>query len=245
MNNEVVLLESRTLRGSLVQRTEALEKVKALVLLPDGVHMTARMVADYFGVGDRAINTLVNRHREELQESGYQVLKGPDLRTFVSFNLKLTKSPGVGLGVFPRRAVLNVAMLLRDSPVAREVRRHLLDLADRERGSQHWQDTMLTQLVDRAELVVRTEVAALLATQQELRERIEALEATNHTLEAAVQALRESVAAAARESFLERELLAAMSARLAETSGEVRTMGGRLDLLCTLSATPGRGRRRR
>lgn len=234
----MVLLESRTLRGSLVQRTEALEKVKALVLLPDGVHVTARMVADYFEVGERAVNGVVHRHREELQESGYSVLKGADLQTFVSCNLQLRKPPGAGLGVFPRRAVLNVAMLLRDSPVAREVRRHLLDLADDERGSQRWQEAMLAQISERAALAVRSETRALLAAQQELLARIEALEESN-------RALRESHVALARESLLEQQLLAAMSVRLVDTAGEVRTLGGRVDMLCTLSAGPGRGRRRR
>lgn len=149
---EVVLTESRTLRAAMSTRTEALDKVKALVLLPDGLHVTSRMVADYFEVEERAINKIIQRHREELETNGLVVLRGADLAKFKGDNLSLyspgypqpcsraedegdnlsPSSPGYpqprsSLAVFPRRAVLNVAMLLRDSEVARRVRTFLLD----------------------------------------------------------------------------------------------------------------------
>ncbi|TWE18636.1 hypothetical protein FB465_3720 [Kitasatospora atroaurantiaca] len=92
MNHEAVLLESRTMRGTLVGRTEALDKVKALRLLPDGVHVTTRMVADYFGVHEEAVNSVVRRHREELRESGMALLKGADLQDFLVVNMTTRKS---------------------------------------------------------------------------------------------------------------------------------------------------------
>jgi ABC-type phosphate transport system auxiliary subunit len=124
---EVALLESRALRASMSARTEALDKVKALALLPDGLHVTSRMVAEYYEVPEIVIRSVVSRHREELEEAGYRNLTGSDLAQFLSCNLQLRRAPGRGLAVFPRRAVLNVGMLLRDSDIARRVRTYLLD----------------------------------------------------------------------------------------------------------------------
>ncbi|MFI5759450.1 restriction endonuclease [Streptomyces sp. NPDC051563] len=125
MINESVLLESRTLRTSVLGRTEVLDKVKALSLLPDGLHVTTAMVAAYYEVTQVAIRALLFDHREEMESNGYRVLTGPELSYFKQ--LSDVRSQTRSLAVFPRRAVLNVGMLLRDSEVARQVRTYLLD----------------------------------------------------------------------------------------------------------------------
>lgn len=138
MSMDSVMLESPTLRRELAQRldgrTEALDRVKALTLLPDGLHVTLRMAADYFEVGEEAVRKVYLRHREELKANGACVLRGADLETFKRDTMSLYSrsypQPRSGLAVLPRRAVLNVAMLLRDSEVARAVRRELLDVAE-------------------------------------------------------------------------------------------------------------------
>ncbi|QMU74468.1 hypothetical protein GXW83_00350 [Streptacidiphilus sp. PB12-B1b] len=130
MPPEVALLESRALRDSVHHRTDALDRVKALVLLPDGVHVTTRMVADYYEVGIEAVQSLVKDHREELLGTGYRILAGQELMLLKNMGGVHPRTPS--LAVFPRRAVLNIAMLLRDSAVARQVRVYLLDTeADR------------------------------------------------------------------------------------------------------------------
>lgn len=126
MINETALLESPTLRGSVLDRTDVLDRVKALSLLPDGMHVTTAMVASYFDVGLEAIKSLVKDHRTELEASGYRLLTGEELRSFK--NLSGIQSRTRSLALFPRRAVLNIAMLLRDSEVARQVRVYLLDM---------------------------------------------------------------------------------------------------------------------
>ncbi|GAB2831988.1 hypothetical protein GCM10027073_70500 [Streptomyces chlorus] len=132
MIKESVLLESQTLRSSVLDRTDALDKVKALSLLPDGMHVTTAMVAAYFGVAAEAIRQLTKRHREELTINGMSVLRGADLRQFESDNKSLSKvshpQARRSLTIYSRRAVLNVAMLLRDSEVARQVRAYLLNM---------------------------------------------------------------------------------------------------------------------
>lgn len=125
MINESVLLESRTLRTSVLERTHVLDKVKTLSLLPDGLHVTTAMVAAYYEVAETVIRQLVQRHRDELASNGLAVLRGPELREFESDNLSLSKRRN--LTIYSRRAVLNIGMLLRDSEVARQVRTYLLD----------------------------------------------------------------------------------------------------------------------
>ncbi|GLW68645.1 hypothetical protein Kpho02_09440 [Kitasatospora phosalacinea] len=191
MSMEAALLESRTLRSGLCERTEVLDEVKALVLLPDGLYVTTRMVADYFEVHEPAIYSLLRRHRQELESNGFTVLRpvdNPENQTFKTngwqvsdlqggdrrsdraerpvhpvdnpenqtFKTKVWQVSGAGGGdgtpsgpvppvenpydrpqgggngvaLYSRRAVLNVAMLLRDSEVARRVRARLLDAVE-------------------------------------------------------------------------------------------------------------------
>ncbi|MGW3493233.1 restriction endonuclease [Streptomyces sp. NPDC001020] len=132
MINEAALLESKALRTTVLDRTDVLDRVKALSLLPDGMHVTTAMVATYFGVTVETIRQLVKRHREELEVNGLVVLRGADLRKFESDNMSLSlgsyPQSRRSLTVYSRRAVLNIAMLLRDSDVARQVRTYLLDM---------------------------------------------------------------------------------------------------------------------
>ncbi|WP_229881597.1 hypothetical protein [Streptomyces alanosinicus] len=59
-----------------------LGRVKALSLLPDGMHVTTAMVAAYFSVAEQAIRALVHDHRTELETNGYRVLTGAELSDF-------------------------------------------------------------------------------------------------------------------------------------------------------------------
>ncbi|MFG2195633.1 hypothetical protein [Streptomyces sp. NPDC048639] len=137
MPPESALIESRALRDSLTERTDVLDKVKVLAMLPDGLHVTTRMVATYFEVSEEAVKSVARRHRQELDGHGMSTLRGSDLRFFERVNLHLSKESypqgRAHLTVFSRRAVLNVAMLLRDSEVARRVRTYLLDVEEASR----------------------------------------------------------------------------------------------------------------
>jgi len=96
------------------------------------MHVTTAMVAAYFGVTAEGIRQLVKRHREELEVNGLAVLRGSELRKFESDNVSLSlgSHPQArrSLTIYSRRAILNIAMLLRDSEVARQVRTYLLDM---------------------------------------------------------------------------------------------------------------------
>ena len=126
--SELVLTESRTMRAQTADRVDVLDKVKALALLPDGVHASTEIVASYFEVDIEAIKSLVKDNRVELFENGMRILVGEELRAFK--DLCGIESKARSLATYSRRAILNVGQLLRDSRVARQVRTYLLDVEE-------------------------------------------------------------------------------------------------------------------
>lgn len=82
MPTEVALLESRALRVEQMRRVDILDKVKSLVMLPDGIHVRTEDVARYFEVSTEAVKKVTQRHREEVTENGLKLLRGPELHSF-------------------------------------------------------------------------------------------------------------------------------------------------------------------
>lgn len=130
---ELVLTESRTMRTQTAGRVDVLDKVKALALLPDGVHATTEIVAAYYEVGVDAVESVVRRNRSELEENGLRTLRGTELREYKKatdgqVDSRLGRSGSLRL--FTRRSILNVGQLLAESIVARQVRTYLLNVEE-------------------------------------------------------------------------------------------------------------------
>ena len=123
--NDLILVESKTAREGFMERIDVLDKVKNLVALPDDFHVTVQMAADYFNVPKQTIKNLIFDHKQEIESDGMRVLKGNELGFLKKPGLIDKRTPS--LTVLPRRAVLRIAMLLRDSEVAKQVRSYLLD----------------------------------------------------------------------------------------------------------------------
>lgn len=126
MTADLTTPEARPHRDALADRTDALDRVKALRLLPGDTYATTDLVAGYYGVDKYAIEKVTQRNRAELNSDGYCVLRGSELTDILSIT-SLDQRVSA-LAVFPRRAILRVGMLLRDSAVARAVRDALLDI---------------------------------------------------------------------------------------------------------------------
>ena len=121
------------------ERLDILDKVKELVFMKGTEYMTTQQVADYYKVGYEAIKSLVSRHKEELTKNGYKLVSGKELKEIlVSCSMNLTNKKGYfecngekfanrSNGLFNKRSILNVGMLLEKSPVAEQVRTLLLD----------------------------------------------------------------------------------------------------------------------
>ncbi|MQY13845.1 hypothetical protein SRB5_40010 [Streptomyces sp. RB5] len=143
---ENALLESRAIRESLTGRTDVLDKVKVLETLPDGMHVTTRMLAEYYEVEERVLNKVIQRHREELESNGFCILRGADLERFKGDITSLYREQGMtsypqarsSLALWPRRAILNIGMLLRDSVIARRVRTYLLNVEEQTTRPAPW-----------------------------------------------------------------------------------------------------------
>lgn len=143
--NDDNIINDRALRDRCVGHYEVLEKVKGLLLIPDYDAMTLKQVADYYEVDPHTIEILCTRNDEELKSDGVcrkkvkdflnsqnvRVEKSSYTTTFYYDNgVNVTMSNG-GLKIFPRRAILRIGMLLRDSSVAREVRTQLLNIEEK------------------------------------------------------------------------------------------------------------------
>ncbi|MYV26344.1 hypothetical protein GQ649_03920 [Rhodococcus sp. DSM 6344] len=114
----------RDKRDELATRTDVLDKVGVLRTLPDDMHVLTEMVADFYEVPTGTVRALVLDNRAEIDEDGYRVVTRGAFEE--SYPKQLTSSAS-RIALFPRRAVLRVGMLLRDSEVAKKVRTYLLD----------------------------------------------------------------------------------------------------------------------
>lgn len=144
--SELVLTESRTMRAQTADRVDVLDKVKALALLPDGMHATTEIVADYFEVDIEAIKSLVKDNRVELSENGMRILVGEELRAFK--DLCGIESKARSLATYSRRTILNVGQLLRDSVVARQVRTYLLEVEEKATPQQRSEAVEAVELAE-------------------------------------------------------------------------------------------------
>jgi hypothetical protein len=126
-------------RDKYINRVDVLDKVKELVTLPNTEHMTTTQVANYFEVSKPTIDQIVSRHKNEFLEDGVKTLKGEELRQYkISTRLHLVSEYKrvPSLSVFPRRAVLRVAMLLTCSKVAEKIRDYLLNVEEQATQEQ-------------------------------------------------------------------------------------------------------------
>lgn len=133
------LTTSAVARSNVLNNRYALGKLETHLSLGglriDGELMFFKAhVAELLDIDERTIDRYLASHETELKQSGYQILKGKSLK-----NMKLAqvddmnvvdligvKTPS--LGVFPFRAVLNLAMLVTESERAKAIRSRMLDI---------------------------------------------------------------------------------------------------------------------
>lgn len=143
--NEIV--DNKEMRNKYIKRVEVLDKVKVLLLIPEMEVMTIRQVADYYETSLEVVKWQFNHNSDEFISDG-SILKTP--KDFKIFNDSKTtfkdlqqqhgkliiqiddnttlEIPNRGIRCFPKRAILRMGMLLRDSEVAKEVRTQLLNI---------------------------------------------------------------------------------------------------------------------
>ena len=141
--NEVLTREQRE---QFANRIEVLEKVKAILAVPQLCMATTEQVADYFAVPVDTIRSVYRRNKEEIDANGAVLLTPSQLEERKLQNaLSVQDTKGTklycvndvyftvnnrGTRFFPPRAILCMAMMLRDSEVAAEIRTQLLNLVE-------------------------------------------------------------------------------------------------------------------
>lgn len=156
------MVDNHDLRNELIARTEVLDKVKKLLLIPEMNCMTIRQVADYYEVDVDTINRCCQRNRTEivgdgvanktpkvfkdlLNEQDVQLVQNrTNLVIQIDDNTRL-EIPNRGIKCFSKRAILRIGMLLRDSKIAQEVRTQLLNIVEHTAEEK---PELLTQDID-------------------------------------------------------------------------------------------------
>lgn len=96
-------------------------------------YMTEPMVASFFKVADSTIMWYGNEYNEELSKYGYKVLKGEELKEFKKSEINrqsdtlLVKPNARALRLYPIEAVVVIGMMLRESKIAEQLRREIIE----------------------------------------------------------------------------------------------------------------------
>jgi CBS domain-containing protein len=148
--NDLIFVESWTARQEKMNGTSheqalnLLNKAKALVMaLWQGTGAaTTKQMAEYYDVGNEAIQSCIKDHRSEFESDGLRVVSGGELKALRSQVLDAMSQKDLPekttvLTIWTPRAALRLGMLLRDSGVAKAVRTMLLNVVENVRENFH------------------------------------------------------------------------------------------------------------
>lgn len=158
-SREVVLTESKTMREEYVKEEffDILDKIKAIPYLTKDMVVSVEQIANYYEVSKKAIDTVISRHRDELEQDGIMVLKGDELKDFKILLTDLHGEDQLPIGkrtpnltILTKRAMLRIGMLLTTSPIAKEVRTYLLNCEENtNQEKQLWLAQRQAGIIDR------------------------------------------------------------------------------------------------
>ncbi len=123
-------------RQNILNNRYALEKIEEHLGLGGTPYegellFTKQQLVELFGVSESTIEKYLANYSDELRTNGYTVLRGQKLREFQALmdgNVTNYGTKTSVLGVFTFRAVLNLAMVLVESDLARAMRSRILDI---------------------------------------------------------------------------------------------------------------------
>ncbi|MBN2893627.1 MAG: hypothetical protein JXL97_17280, partial [Bacteroidales bacterium] len=133
------LTKSNLERQNILNNRFAVEEIQRAigiegVIFEEQYKFTTAQVAQFYEVDERTVRRYIEDYKEEIQQNGYEVLKGKRLKDFklvakesdVKDINVLDLAPSIS--IFNFRAFLNLGMLLRDSEKARLLRGAILDI---------------------------------------------------------------------------------------------------------------------
>ena len=139
---EESLVDTKEYRDKAISKTEVLNKVKDLFLIPDLESASMRMIANYYEVDIETIEKCYQRNQSEIDSDGVVHKKYSEMEKLLRSNniqikfyhgkLEAQLSdkvilaiPHTGLKLFSKRAVIHFAVFLRNSQVAKQVRDYI------------------------------------------------------------------------------------------------------------------------
>ena len=165
--SEETMISNKELQEQYISRVDVLDKVKDLFLIPAMECMTPKQVADYYEVPVDTIRTTYKMNREELVSDGAMTRSIGDIKSLIGCEstyqnitncrggIEITIDentkvfiPNAGIILYPKRAILRVGMLLRDSKIAKEVRTQLLNIVE---VAQEEKPEIITQEIQKEE----------------------------------------------------------------------------------------------
>ena len=129
------LTNSSIERQNILNNKYALQRIQEYIglegMLFEGEYkFTKSMVSNFFDIEDRTLERYLEQFSTELKHNGYILIRGKALKA-----LKLQFAPVINvgskttqLGLFNFRALLNLAMLLKESESAQLLRSKMLDI---------------------------------------------------------------------------------------------------------------------
>lgn len=134
--------EDIRVRNKYADKVNVLEEIKELSFISGTEYAVISQVADYYGVCLNTISSLVKDNREELIKCGLLNLTGKETKqTLINSSNKIVYKKGYFVcdGIkfnhrnnllFPKKTILRVGMLLRDSIISHRIRVQLLNIED-------------------------------------------------------------------------------------------------------------------
>ena len=137
------ILEKEELRQEILNNNRSLnimDEYKTITTVNNMEYETLDRVAKYFEVDYECMRVLIQRHKDELIKNGLLILNGSKTREilvenkmlftnyrgyFIADNRKFANKSNI---LVNKRCFLNMAMLLRDSRVAQDIRSKILDI---------------------------------------------------------------------------------------------------------------------
>ena len=112
---DLTLPAARDSRDELANRTDVLDKVGALRMLPGDLHVMTKHVAEFYEVDVDLIRYHVKAKRDELNTDGYRVISRSEFES--EFGSISNLDPKVrSIALFPRRAAAGLSPRTRHKP---------------------------------------------------------------------------------------------------------------------------------
>lgn len=133
-----ILIESQAARDSRMQSFDSDQKAEEVLRKAKSIIFSAfegrgvahsEQISSFYQIEKNYLRNVVSRHKVELESDGLAQIQGKSLKALCSIDSTI-KVQSKRLTIWTPRAALRLGMLLRDSPIAVEIRNLLLNMVE-------------------------------------------------------------------------------------------------------------------